>query len=86
VATRNLRREAGSRAALVSSVVDRHDPPIDGPPFSRGRVVDPSGLREMVRFGEGLQDRGKLLETAPLMRAPSPARIEVREIRFFDAT
>jgi hypothetical protein len=40
----------------------------------------------MVRFGEGLQDRGKLLETAPLMRAPSPARIEVREIRFFDAT
>jgi hypothetical protein len=46
-------------------------------------LTDPDGskMREMVRFGEGLQDRGKLLETAPLTREPSPARIEVREGR-----
>jgi hypothetical protein len=43
-------------------------------------LTDPDGakLAEMIEFGEGLAQKGTLVETAPLAAAPPPARIEVR--------
>lgn len=59
--------------------------PMRGTPFlfafhMEPGLTDPDGakMREMIAYGETLKREGKFLETAPLARDPSPARIEAR--------